>query len=268
SSSLELLLTLASEPPARLLLCDVPGSAERLRTLADGLISRGLARHVEVHESGRSALPAAVYEADLLVTAVSGGGALLDVSRLRPGTIVVDDSFPHCFDTTKALARMRDRRDVLIVGGGLLTVGAAGSGGSTGVGGTVDVGESGGVGESVGLGGSAGISGSVERRTAPGVPPVVAAGYAARSWLPDTIASCRLESLLHAADPELPLVHGLVDARLALAYWRGVEAAGVTAGPLHLLGHEVAAQDDDLDGFPGASPAGPARPTSEVAQVP
>ncbi|MFB7406870.1 amino acid adenylation domain-containing protein [Streptomyces sp. NPDC056202] len=268
SSSLELLLTLASEPPARLLLCDVPGSAERLRTLADGLIARGLARNVEVHESGRSALPAAVYEADLLVTAVSGGGALLDVSRLRPGTIVVDDSFPHCFDTTKALARMRDRRDVLIVGGGLLTVGAAGSGGSTGVGGTVDVGESGGVGESVGLGGSAGISGSVERRTAPGLPPVVAAGYAARSWLPDTIASCRLESLLHAADPELPLVHGLVDARLALAYWRGVEAAGVTAGPLHLLGHAVAAQDDDLDGFPGVSPAGPARPTSEVAQVP
>ncbi|MEU2074854.1 amino acid adenylation domain-containing protein [Streptomyces sp. NPDC013489] len=261
-SSLELLLTLASEPPARLLLCDVPGSAERLRTLAEGLIARGLARNVEVHESGRSALPAAVYEAGLLVTAVSGGGALLDVSRLRPGTIVVDDSFPHCFDTTKALARMRDRRDVLIVGGGLLTVGAAGSGGSAGVGGSVDVGGS------VGVGGSAGISGSVERRTAPGLPPAVAAGYAARSWLPDTLASCRLESLLHAADPELPLVHGLVDARLALAYWRGVEAAGVTAGPLHLLGHAVAAQDDDLAGFPGVSPAGAARPTSEVAQVP
>ncbi|MFB6526588.1 amino acid adenylation domain-containing protein [Streptomyces sp. NPDC056399] len=267
SSSLELLLTLASEPPARLLLCDVPGSAERLRTLADGLIARGLARNVEVHESGRSALPAAVYEADLLVTAVSGGGALLDVSRLRPGTIVVDDSFPHCFDTTKALTRMRDRRDVLIVGGGLLTVGAAGSGGSTDVGGSTGAGGSVGVGGSGGVGGSAGISGSVERRTAPGLPPAVAAGYAARSWLPDTIASCRLESLLHAADPELPLVHGLVDARLALAYWRGVEAAGVTAGPLHLLGHAVAAQDDDLAGFPGVSPAGAARPTSEVAQV-
>ncbi|MFF2305411.1 amino acid adenylation domain-containing protein [Streptomyces sp. NPDC058128] len=268
SSSLELLLTLASEPPARLLLCDVPGSTERLHTLADGLIARGLARNVEVHESGRSALPAAVYEADLLVTAVSGGGTLLDVSRLRPGTIVVDDSFPHCFDTTKALARMRDRRDVLIVGGGLLTVGAAGSGGSAGVGGSAGADGSVDVGGSVGVGGSADISGSVERRTAPGLPPAVAAGYAARSWLPDTIASCRLESLLHAADPELPLVHGLVDARLALAYWRGVEAAGVTAGPLHLLGHAVAAQDDDLAGFPGVSPAGSTHPTSEVAQVP
>lgn len=98
----------------------------------------------------------------------------------------------------------------------------------------------------------------MERRTATGLPPSAAAGYAARSWLPDTIASCRLESLLHAADPELPLVHGLVDARLALAYWRGMEAAGVTAGPLHLLGHAVATEDGDLDGFPSL-PAGTRR---------
>ncbi|MEU3302082.1 amino acid adenylation domain-containing protein [Streptomyces sp. NPDC006678] len=217
-SSLELLLTLASEPPARLLLCDVAGSAPRLRNLAADLVARGLARNVEVHESGPT-LPAAVYEAGLLVTAVSGDGAVLDVSRLRSGAIVVDDSFPHCFDTTRALARMRERRDVLIVGGGLLSVG------------------------------------SVERRTAPGLPPAAAAGYAARSWLPGTIASCRLESLLHAAHPELPLVHGLVDGRLALAHWRVVEAVGIEAGPLHLLGHAVAAEDGDLDGFP-PRPAG------------
>ncbi|MFF9909200.1 amino acid adenylation domain-containing protein [Streptomyces sp. NPDC013457] len=211
-SSLELLLTLAPEPPARLLLCDVEGSAPRLRRLAEDLMARGLARDVAVHEAN-PALPAAVYEADLLVTAVSGGGSVLDVSRLRPGAIVVDDSFPHCFDTTTALARMRERRDVLIVGGGLLSVG------------------------------------SVERRTAPGLPPAAAEGYAARTWLPDTIASCRLESLLHAADPEIPLVHGLVDTRLALAYWRGMAKAGVEAGPLHLLGHEVATEDGGLDGF-------------------
>ncbi|TXS31978.1 hypothetical protein EAO70_01015 [Streptomyces sp. adm13(2018)] len=233
SSSLELLLTLASRPPARLILCDVEGSAERLRALTGGLVARGLAGAVEVHESGASALPSSVYEADLLVTAVSGGRAILDVSRLRPGTIVVDDSFPHCFDTAEALRRMRERRDVLVVGGGLLSVGGSGSGGAEGPDWADD-----------------GPEEAVVRRTAPGLPAAVAAGYAARSWLPGTIASCRLESLLHAADPELPLVHGLVDARLARAYWRGMAAAGVTAGPLHLLGHAVAAEDDDLAGFP------------------
>ncbi|MFF9063962.1 amino acid adenylation domain-containing protein [Streptomyces sp. NPDC014891] len=240
SSSLELFLTLAPVPPARLILCDVEGSAARLRALAEDLAGRGLAGDVEVHESGASALPAAVYAADLLVTAVSGGRAVLDVSRLRPGTIVVDDSFPHCFDTAEALARMRERRDVLIVGGGLLSVGAPGPVGADG------------------SGGAAGRGEAVVRRTAPGLPPAVAAAYAARSWLPGTIASCRLESLLHAADPELPLVHGLVDARLAGAYWRGMAAAGVTAGPLHLLGHAVAAEDDDLAGFPARRGPDPA----------
>jgi hypothetical protein len=201
-ASLELLLTLAERPPARLLLCDVAGSAPRLAEVARDLIGRGLAGAVEVHESD-PALPAAAYESALIVTAISGGGVLLDVDRLRSGTIVVDDSFPHCFDTAKALARMEEGRDALIVGGGLLAIG------------------------------------DVERRIAEGLPPAAEAGYAAQSWIPGTIASCRLESLLRAARPALPLVHGLVNVSPALAYWTEMGVSGVDAGPLHLLGHTV-----------------------------
>ncbi|MET8480693.1 amino acid adenylation domain-containing protein [Streptomyces clavifer] len=204
ASSLELLLSRASRPPRRLLLCDAPGSAPRLRRLARRLRERGAAGEVEVAESG-PALPDAVYGAGLLVTAVSSSGDLLDVDRLAPGAVVVDDSFPHCFDTGRALARMRERRDVLLVGGGLLHLG------------------------------------DLTRETAEGLPAAAAAGYTAQPWLDGTLASCRVESLLHAADPGLPLVHGLVDGA-ALAYWEGVERAGITAGPLHLLGHAVGAE--------------------------
>ncbi|MFD6291152.1 amino acid adenylation domain-containing protein [Streptomyces sp. NPDC060205] len=202
ASSLDLLLTRAARPPRRLLLCDVPGSGPRLRQLAEQLQQRGLAGEVEVVES-RPALPDAVYGADLLVTAVSSAHPLLDVDRLTPGAVVVDDSFPHCFDTGRALARMRERRDVLVLGGGLLHLG------------------------------------DLTRETAEGLPAAAAAGYLAQPWLTGTLASCRTESLLHAADPQLPLVHGLVDEAAALAYWRATERAGVTAGPLHLLGHTV-----------------------------
>ncbi|GAA2899969.1 hypothetical protein GCM10010517_65550 [Streptosporangium fragile] len=211
SSSLELLLTRAPRPPARLLLCDIAGSRPRLKELADSLHARGLAPAAEIVEAG-PALPAEVYEADLVVTAVSGGTAVLDTARLRPGTIVVDDSFPHCFDTAQAVTRMRRTRDVLIVGGGLLECGDA------------------------------------ERHVADGLPPAAVAGYAARSWIPRTIASCRLESLLHAAVPGLPPVHGLVDARLALTYWNAVEKTGVRAAPLHLLDHMPG--PDPLAGLP------------------
>jgi predicted amino acid dehydrogenase len=202
ASSLELLLARAPRPPRRLLLCDVPGSAPRLRQWARHLRERGLAGEVDVVES-RPALPDTVYGADLIVTAVSGSGALLDVDRLASGTVVVDDSFPHCFDTTRALARMRERRDVLVLGGGLLHLG------------------------------------DLSREMAEDLPAAAAAGYLAQPWLEGTLASCRVESLLRSAEPGLPLIHGLVDGAAALAYWEAVDRAGVTAGPLHLLGHTV-----------------------------
>ncbi|OXS34485.1 hybrid non-ribosomal peptide synthetase/type I polyketide synthase [Streptomyces sp. XY006] len=201
ASSLELLLTLAERPPARLVLCDVPGSGPRLRDLARTLRERGLADDVVVRVSDPG-LPEAVYEAGLIVAAVSGHRALVDIDRLRPGTVVVDDSFPHCFDTGRALARMRERADVLVLGGGLLTVG------------------------------------TTRRTLAHGLPELVATTEAvARHGLPGTLASCRTESLLHASGADVPLVRGLVDGPTALAYWRAMEQTGITAAPPHLLGH-------------------------------
>ncbi|WP_179254313.1 non-ribosomal peptide synthetase/type I polyketide synthase [Streptomyces sp. PgraA7] len=198
SSSLELLLTLAGEPPARLLLCDVPGSGPRLKELADGLVERGLATVVEVVESDQG-LPDSVYGARLIVAAVSGGGTLLDIDALAPGTTVVDDSFPHCFDTTRAFERMERAKDVLVVGGGLLSAGPA------------------------------------EREVAEGLPAAAVAGYLAQPMVADAIASCRLESLLHASGCAVPLVHGPVDVPTGLAYWEAAQAAGIRAAPLHLL---------------------------------
>ncbi|MGW4755156.1 amino acid adenylation domain-containing protein [Streptomyces chartreusis] len=208
-SSLRLLLATAPCPPARLLLCDLPGSAERLQGLAAELSSEHPGVPVEVVESGH-ALPAVVYGAEVIVTAVSGATRLLDVARLRPGTIVVDDSFPHCFDTTSALDRMDRDQDVLVVGGGLLSLG------------------------------------TTRTRLAEDLPAVASAGFALRPGIPGTLASCRLESLLHAhlgapgrSPGELPLIHGLVDLPRALAHWDAAEAAGIRPAPLHLLDRVV-----------------------------
>jgi len=45
---------------------------------------------------------------------------VLEVGRLASGTIVVDDSFPHCFDSELAVGRMTRQGDVLLVEGGLV----------------------------------------------------------------------------------------------------------------------------------------------------
>jgi amino acid adenylation domain-containing protein len=157
SSSVRLLLDRAPARPAALILCDLPAATPRLNDLAatihaeaatgPALPRRNRAADAEPAESAATAsaapagpadgapampitvvaatphAPDAVYQADVIIAATSGGPGTLDVDRLRPGTIVVDDSFPHCFDTAKALARMRDRADVLITGGGLLDCG-------------------------------------------------------------------------------------------------------------------------------------------------
>lgn len=128
---------------------------------------------------------------------------VLDVDRLRPGTVVVGDSFPRCLDTGRALARMRTEANVLICGGGLLSCG------------------------------------STTRTPAADLPPLAATAHAARQVIADTMASCQLESLLCAADPTLPPVRGLVDPALGRAYWDALRRFGITASPPHLLHHRL-----------------------------
>jgi hypothetical protein len=60
-----------------------------------------------------------VYAASFLLSATSAAN-LLDVDRLRPGTLVVDDSAPHCFDPRRAIRRFQERRDVLFTEAGAI----------------------------------------------------------------------------------------------------------------------------------------------------
>ncbi|MBO4205328.1 amino acid adenylation domain-containing protein [Micromonospora echinofusca] len=203
SSSLALLLARTPRPPARLVLCDIPAAAPRLTTHAARLRADGFTGTVEVCRS-TPGVPDEVYTADVIIGATSAAGQPIDVDRLRPGTVVVDDSFPHALDPVRAAARMHRDGDVLVVGGGLLHLGRTG-------------------------------------RTVPAdLPPVAVAGHAAGAGLPGTIASCQLESLLRAATPHLPLVHGPVDLATATGYAQALTGAGITAAPLHLLRQPVA----------------------------
>ena len=205
-TSLELLLAVAGAP-RRLVLCDVPARSRQLTELAASLRERaGMEGEIEVCTS-TSGLPAQVYACDLVLAAVSGGGArLLDVGMLRPGTVVVDDSFPPCLDIEAAHRRMAESADVLVVGGGLLDCGP------------------------------------VQQRAAIDLDGLGDLDRALGLRLPRAIASCQLESLLRAAHPDLPAVRGLVDLPLALAYHEALEAEGVEAAALHLGTRAVPSQ--------------------------
>ncbi len=77
---------------------------------------------VLIRDPGHPESVADLGDARWIVGATSGGRAL-DVAALAPGTVVVDDSFPRAFDDGDAIGRMREQRDVLLVGGGMLDAG-------------------------------------------------------------------------------------------------------------------------------------------------
>jgi predicted amino acid dehydrogenase len=194
-STLELLIDRFPHP-RRLILCDVAGSAPRLAELSTLLRARGFSGAIDIVDATPLA-PDAVYEASVIVGATSAP-SVVDIDRLRPGTILVDDSFPPCFDPARAIARMQTSRDVLVIGGGALSIGPT-------------------------------------RRTVY-IPPAGAAfrDRIADRLPRGEIASCQLESLLRAADPSLPVTRGLVTLDGARAYYDAVERAGYSAGAWQL----------------------------------
>jgi acyl carrier protein len=112
-------LMLRSLPhPAEIRLCDVYGKHDALVTLRREVRGLGYAGPVHLCEA-RGAVPEDVYEATLVIGATNAPD-ILDADRLRPGTLVVDDSAPHCFRPDKAFRRLRDHGDLLFTEGGTL----------------------------------------------------------------------------------------------------------------------------------------------------
>jgi predicted amino acid dehydrogenase len=62
-------------------------------------------------------------DCDLILGATSGGATLI-VDALKPGVVVLDDSFPQAFKTEDAKIRMNEHEDVLLLGGGAFDLGS------------------------------------------------------------------------------------------------------------------------------------------------
>jgi amino acid adenylation domain-containing protein len=101
--------------PRRLFLCDLYGRHAQLEQIRDEVRDLGFGGPVDVLFSPVGSVPDQLYDASAIVAATNVPD-VLDVERLRPGCIVVDDSVPHCFNPARAMARL----DVLCAEGGEL----------------------------------------------------------------------------------------------------------------------------------------------------
>ena len=102
-------------PPKKLLLADVYQKQADLMALVEALDFDG---EIELVDSSEQ-VPDHFYQAGVIVGA-SNVADLLVVDKLRPGTLIVDDSGPHCFDVDQAMARLEQHHDLLFTEGGVL----------------------------------------------------------------------------------------------------------------------------------------------------
>jgi acyl transferase domain-containing protein len=105
--------------PRSLTLCDVYAKKDELAALAKGLKERHNYRGpVRVLTSERG-LPDGLFEATTILTAVSVPD-VIDVSRLRPGTIIVDDSYPPGFSLERGIQRAEADADLFFGNAGMV----------------------------------------------------------------------------------------------------------------------------------------------------
>jgi len=105
--------------PLEILLCDLATRHDHLQAVQATLVEEhGYHGPVRLLEA-QAQVPAAIYEASLIVGATNVAD-VLDVDRLQPGSMLVDDSAPHCFNPERAIDRLTAQRDILFSEGGVL----------------------------------------------------------------------------------------------------------------------------------------------------
>jgi hypothetical protein len=113
-------LMLACLPhPAAITLCDVYSKRNFLAMIRRELVhDLGFRGTVCILES-QAEVPSAFYEATLIIGATNVPD-ILDMARMQPGTLIVDDSAPHCFTRQLAVQRFQEQEDILFTEGGVL----------------------------------------------------------------------------------------------------------------------------------------------------
>lgn len=117
-SSLRLMLK-SLPHPSEIILCDVYSRRQFLQKVRKEIVGDCKFRgSVRIVESGRE-IPSSFYDSTFIIGATNVPD-ILDIRRVRPGTMIVDDSAPHCFVTEHATERFRAQEDVLFTEGGML----------------------------------------------------------------------------------------------------------------------------------------------------
>jgi hypothetical protein len=193
--------------PRELWFCDLYSRREHLKKIADEVVNQsGFGGTIRLYESSPT-VPNEIYEASLIIGATNVPG-IIDVSSLKPGTLLVDDSAPHCFEPEKAIWRFEQQGDILFTEGGTLKAPAA----------------------------------IAQQRYLPeAIEAVIPPDQfeAITAYKPFNIAGCVLSSILSTAAVGLEPTIGEIQAETALQHYQRLEELGYGAAELHCNNYEL-----------------------------
>jgi predicted amino acid dehydrogenase len=112
-SETALRLMLKSHPhPKTIILCDLYSKLDVLEKLKHEIVADlGFKGTVHIAHSQVQA-PAELYEATLIIGATNVP-EVLDIMRVKPGTLIADESMPRCFNRELAIQRFEKHADIL-----------------------------------------------------------------------------------------------------------------------------------------------------------
>ena len=193
--------------PAELRLCDPFRSTEFFNELEDTL------RRDHGYEGTLGVVDSVTgfYDASVIVGATNVQN-VMEVTRLAPGTLIVDDSAPHCLNGPEALARFTEKQDILCTEGGF-------------------------------------IRSNLPMPRIAHIPPSIAAGLPTElpqlflSFLtPHDITSCILSALLSAQKPDLTPTIGPIAPAAARQHWAALAELGFSAAAVNYEGTPLSAE--------------------------
>jgi amino acid adenylation domain-containing protein len=187
--------------PKRILLCDLYGKMTSLQELS-AQIARDISYRgaVEIVPSLHQ-LPARVYEATLIIGATNVPD-LLQIESIKPGTLIVDDSAPHCFKPKQIIQRFQNSPDILFSAGGAVQ--------------PVEP-----------VRRIRYLPHHVDQMMVPGGARAISIRD------PRRLAGCAFSSLLLSRYPELPATLGLVESSSSIQYYNLLTQLGYRAAELH-----------------------------------
>lgn len=96
--------------PKKLILCDVESCNQMLKNLKKELTNQ-CKFNIEISLTNGKELGKEVYASDIIVGCTNKAN-ILDIEKLKPTCVVLDDSIPHCFDVEKAKNKMKVSQNI------------------------------------------------------------------------------------------------------------------------------------------------------------